>query len=130
MNIEIVVEVTDIDEKLTRDFIDYCCEALSIKPESILVGEKNKIIEKDSLGMYCKVEEDTYIIDTSTTGKTLTEIYKTIAHELVRVKQYEKNRMSKPSYIPPDQQKTWDIEAERKSYFLVKEYVDILKEMV
>lgn len=132
MNIEMIIEVTDLDEKLTKDFVTFCCKELDISPSQIDVEGWPEPLKNNALGLCYNVTEDEYLIMVSTRGRTLTEIYNTIAHELIHVKQYEKDDLdvSMAAHKPAYEDRWWEIEAREKSLDLVKKYVDILTELV
>jgi vacuolar-type H+-ATPase catalytic subunit A/Vma1 len=68
---------------------------------------------------------------TQTKNRNLTEVYITIAHEMVHVKQFIKQNLSdKYSNKRPHHDRWWEREANAKSKELVKKYVDILYNMV
>ena len=133
MNFEMIIEVTDLNEKLTKDFVEFCCKELEIEPDSITIDAYDETIKHPALGLCWQVEDHKYIIEVATKNRTLTEIYNTVAHELIHVKQFEVDDLekyfvsiNKPTY----KERWWEIEAEKNSFDLVKKYVDILQELV
>lgn len=127
------VEVLNLDESLTKDFARFCCEYLNIKPSVLHIDGYDKLA--DGLLGYCldvDVDEGIYSIVVATKNRTVTEIYKTIAHEIVHVKQYMNQDLGNLIEMKDYNYKTvwWEVEANKKSDELVKKYVDILIGMV
>lgn len=127
------IEINDLDETLTENFINFCCEELDIKPEILTVDGWETPFPKNqkATGLCYEVNNGEYWIMTQTKNRNLTEVYITIAHEMVHVKQFIKQGLSdKYSDKRPHHDRWWEREANAKSVELVKKYVDILYNMV
>jgi hypothetical protein len=127
------VKVKNLDERLTVDFATFCCHALDIKPRVLYIDAYDELA--DGLLGYCldvDVDKGIYSIVVSTGDRNITEIYKTIAHEIVHVKQYMLQDLGNLIEMKGYDYKSvwWEEEANKKSDELVKKYVDILIEMV
>ena len=127
-----IINVTNLDRRLTVDFVNFCCEQLGIKPRKLYVNGYDDM--SDTLKGYCiDVEEDVFTVAVSIKDRTTTEIYTTIAHELVHVKQYMTQDLTR---FLADQKETdyhtswYEREAREKSFVFVKKYVDILVGLV
>lgn len=126
------IEINDLDETLTENFITFCCEELDIKPEILTVDGWETPFPKNqkATGLCYEINNGEYWIMTQTKNRNLTEVYITIAHEMVHVKQFIKQNLSdKYSKKRPHHDRWWEREANAKSVELVKKYVDILYNM-
>ena len=125
-----IIEVVELDTSLTTNFINFCCDELAVYPELITIEGQDKSFKDGALGLCYEVNnKEDYLIMVSKEGRNATEIYNTIAHEMIHVKQFmiqnlSKNvcQESKPVYTNHPR----EIEAKEKSFNLVKKYVDIL----
>lgn len=126
------IEVVELDVVLTEKFIQFCCEELNIKPQHITIEGWSDPFQNGALGLCYEVNNDhEYLIKVSTKGRNATEIYNTIAHEMIHVKQFMKQDLSNfiEAHKPAYDDRWWEIEAKKKSLNLVKKYVDILYNM-
>lgn len=127
------IEVTDLDPVLTEQFVTFCCKELDISPKYIYVEGWDTPLFNKANGLCYEVEHDyEYLIMVQTKDRNITEIYNTVAHELVHVKQFIKEDLvnhiekEKPIYS----ERWWEKDASKNSVELVKKYVDILYDMV
>jgi hypothetical protein len=127
------VEVTDLDPVLTEKFVTFCCEEMDIDPGLVYVEGWDTPLFNKATGLCYEVEHlEEYLIHVYTKDRNLTEIYNTLAHEMIHVKQFMKQDLGnvvtqhKPIYT----ERWWEKEASVNSLQLVKKYVDILYEMV
>lgn len=127
------VEVVQLDLALTESFIQFCCEQLDIEPDLVTVEGWDDPFKDGAFGLCYEVNDDNeYLIMVATKDRTPTQIYNTIAHEMVHVKQFMKQGLSKnivDAHKPAYNERWWEIEASEKSLNLVKKYVDILYDM-
>ena len=125
------IEVVELDAVLTEDFISFCCDQLSIKPDHITVEGWPEPFKNGALGLCYEVDTSEYLIMVSTKNRTATEIYNTIAHEMVHVKQFMRQDLGNiiEAHKPAYNERWWEIEAAEKSLNLVKKYVDVLHSM-
>lgn len=130
------IEVFELDTTLTEKFISFCCDQLEVHPDLITVeGWDN--LKNDSangaLGLCFEVDfKQEYLIMVATKDRNLTEIYNTIAHEMIHVKQFMKQNLGKnmcEEHRPIYSERWWEVEASENSVDLVKKYVDILYNM-
>ena len=127
------IEVVELDETLTEKFVTFCCDQMGIYPDLITVEGWDGPFKDGALGLCYEVNlKEEYLIMVATKGRNLTEIYNTIAHEMVHVKQFMINNLSKnicDMHKPIYEDRWWEKEASQKSMNLVKKYVDILYSM-
>ena len=127
------VEVDCLDPILTENFVHFCCDQLRVHPDLIRVEGWDDPFKDGALGLCYEVDfKEEYLIMVATKGRTATEIYDTIAHEMVHVKQFVNQRLGKEieQEKPIYENRWWEKEASEKSFNLVKKYVDILENMV
>ncbi|MDB9980591.1 hypothetical protein OAD61_00615 [bacterium] len=128
------IEVTELDITLTENFIEFCCNQLGVYPDLIAVEGWDEPFRGGSLGLCYEVDfKQEYLIMVAKKGRNITEIYTTIAHEMIHVKQFMKENLSKiviEKHKPIYSERWWEIEAEEKSTDIVKKYVDKLYNMV
>ena len=124
------IEVTDLDVSLTENFINFCCDDLGVYPDLITVEGWDEKFPSGATGLCYEVDfKEEYIIMVSKEGRNTTEIYDTIAHEMIHVKQFMINNLSKnlcQASRPHYTERWWEIEAKENSFDMVKKYVDIL----
>ena len=122
-----IISVLNLDQKLTNDFVKFCCNQLGIKPRQLYVNGYDDISE-DLKGYCIDVEDDVFTIATSTKDRNITEIYTTIAHELVHVKQYMKQNLGVllESSVLDYYNTWWEVEARNLSVDLMCAYVGTL----
>ena len=128
------IEVIDLDVSLTENFIKFCCDELESYPDFITIEDKENLLKNGALGLCYEIDINTeYLIVVAKNGRNITEIYNTIAHEMIHIKQYMKQNLSQSAfkeYKPPYDKRWWEIEAKENSFNLVKKYVDNLYSMV
>lgn len=112
---------------LVSDFVNFTCKELSINPEKITVASWDA--GKEMRGV-CIDESDTeFIILVNEAERNLTEVFTTIAHEMIHVKQYMKENLGlfldNRSYIPYPE-RWWEKEAFNNSIKLVEKFVRTL----
>ena len=125
-----IIEVYELDVSLTTNFVKFCCDELGVYPELITIEGWETPLKDGALGLCYEVDcKEDYVIMVSTKDRNTTEIYNTIAHEMIHVKQFMTQNLSenvctenKPVYT----ERWYEIEAEKNSFELVKKYVDIL----
>lgn len=120
-----MIKVYDLDRKLTESFVTFCCEDLKIFPKLIEVSPIK--FDTDSTGLCIDVDEDEFLILTKTKDRNLTQIYKTIAHELVHVKQFIYDNLNDLLLTnEPYETCWWEKEAQEKSTNLISRYVKLM----
>ena len=81
------VKVKGLDPKLATHFTRFCCEHLPVWPKSIEIFAEDKLVNNKS-GLCIDIDEDNYLILISKKNKNISQIYTSIAHEMVHVKQF------------------------------------------
>lgn len=124
------IEITKLDITLTENFINFCCDELGVFPDNIAVEGWDQPFKDGALGQCYEVDaKEDYLIMVSKQGRNATEIYNTIAHEMIHVKQFMVQNLSKnlcQEHRPAYNERWLEIEAKENSFNLVKKYVDIL----
>jgi methyltransferase-like protein len=97
----------------TENFIRFCCVELNTYPNIITVKGWNDSTLRDNLfGLCYEVNcEDKYLITVAKQNRSITDIYTTLAEQMIQVKKFMKDNSATSEKI-------------------VKKYVDILIEMV
>lgn len=110
------VNVVDLDDALTKNFIKFCCVELHICPSSISVKGRSESLQNNATGYCYEVNcEDKYFITIAKKDKTVTEIYTALAHEMIQIKKFMEENNSITHY---------------DSAHIVKKYVDNLYNVV
>jgi len=127
--IEVCVTHPDIPLNgcLVTDFVNFTCKELNINPEKITVASWD--VGKEIHGI-CIDESDTeFIILVNEAERNLTEVFTTIAHEMIHVKQHMKENLGwfldNCSYIPY-LERWWEKEAFSLSLPLIEKFVKTL----
>lgn len=120
------VDIDISNEKLVKQFLFFLMRELAIAPKKVGVVSCD-LGEEGCVGMCLdSVEgENTYLILVDETDRNITQVFVTIAHEMVHVKQYMNenlgwfldNRTDIPYHT-----RWWEIEAFEKSVELVKQF--------
>lgn len=123
---ELVLDISN--KKLVEKFTKFLLGKLNISPKSIEIASTEM---KDCHGICVDITEDNYLILVDETDRNITEIFVTIAHEMVHVKQYMKENLGwfleNRSYIPYET-RWWEKEAFEKSVEYVKAFAKKVKE--
>jgi|TARA_B110000977_G_C11045477_1_gene480369 hypothetical protein len=124
------IEVTELDTSLTTNFVNFCCDDLGVFPDFITVEGWDEPFNNGALGLCYEVDaKEDYLIMVSKEGRNVTQIYNTIAHEMIHVKQFMVQNLSKnlcQEHKPLYRDRWWEKEAKENSFDMVKRYVDIL----
>lgn len=127
------IEVVDLDPVLTENFVKFCCNEFRVYPDLITIEGWDVPLKGNANGLCYEVHRnEEYLIYVNTVDRNVTEIYNTIAHEMIHVKQFIKNNLEElmnDIHKPVYEERWWEKEASKKSLELVKKYVDILYEM-
>lgn len=129
------IEVYDLDENLTERFIKFCCNELNVYPDEVTVEGWDTPLQNNATGLCFEVNfKSEYLIMVYKKDRTATEIYDTVAHEMIHVKQFVMQNLDKQiqsgESMPIYEDRWWEKEASEKSFSLVKKYVDTLYNMV
>lgn len=109
---------------LIERFITWLCRELDVTPNSIAVQGDDEI-DQGVLGLCIDVSEDDFLILVKTGNRNIGEVFNTIAHEMIHVKQYMKENLGwfldNRSDIPY-LQRWWEVEAFSNSVSLVERF--------
>jgi len=116
---------TELDRsyvRLVEIFVEFLCFELSICPrEIVILGEDIN----GGLGQCIDVDEDSFLILVKETGRDIGQIFTTIAHEMIHVKQYmtqELGRLLDENRDLSYDSRWWEREAYEKSVPLVEKF--------
>ncbi len=121
------INVHGLNEELAKQAIEFFCAELDIRPSEISVMCDSTI--KSNGICYENVYGD-YLILVNTGKRNITEIFLTLAHELVHVKQFMKNELARvfaeDAGKTPYKERWWEREAFEREADLVKGFVELL----
>lgn len=107
---------------LTQKFVLWLCRELDIQPDAVSVYGEDDI---DVLGMCIDDSETEFTILVKTGARNIGEIFNTIAHEMIHVKQYMKENLGMLlddcEHIPY-MQRWWEVEAFSNSVPMVEKF--------
>ena len=110
--------------KLTQRFVLWLCQELQVSPDSISVhGEDH--IDGDVNGLCIDISDTEYAILVKIGERDIGQVFCTIAHEMVHVKQYMKENLGHwmdNCHDIPYMQRWWEVEAFSKSVPLVEKF--------
>jgi len=115
-------------QELLINFVKMCLTELDIKPKTIYIYFENEkyIGNTQSTGMCIDNFIDDFTILAAKNNRTITEVFRTVAHELVHVKHYMKDNLSDLFLQEADghyENLWWEKEARTKSEQLVLQFV-------
>lgn len=125
MNIK--VQVNKRYDELIYSFIEFLCKELSIHPRSLSIDSCDL---EGSTGMCFDEDDMSYTILVREKNRKIENVFITIAHEMVHVKQYildELGKLLDESRDLPYDQRWWEIEAKNKSLSLVEKFSKEIK---
>ena len=116
------INVHGLNEELAEKAIRFFCSELDINPAEISIMADSTLSVN---GMCFENEVGDYLILVNTVKRNITQIFLTIAHELVHVKQYMKENLAKcfaeDKGKTPYKERWWEKEAfEKETELLVK----------
>jgi hypothetical protein len=107
---------------LVNEFVKFLCSELSINPREItIVGEDIS----NGLGHCIDVDEESFLILVKETDRNIGQVFTTIAHEMIHVKQYmtqELGRLLDEQSDVPYEQRWWEREAYENAVPLVEKF--------
>ena len=116
-----------LNMRLVSDFVSFVCKELNITPSKITVASYD--VGDQIHGMCIDESDSEYIILVNETERNLTEVFTTIAHEMIHVKQYMKENLSwflaNRSHIPY-MERWWEKEAFTGAVPLVEKFAKTL----
>lgn len=116
---------TSLDRKYDRlvsEFVQFLCDELGVRPRKIDVVGTDLF---ENLGMCLDVEDETYLIFVKETGRRIDQIFITIAHEMIHVKQYmtqELGRLLDEQQHVPYEERWWEQEAYERAVPLLEKF--------
>ena len=122
------VQIIDVSKPATVEiFVNFLCRELKIKPSSITV---TSVESDDCYGLCYDQTEKDYVIYVKEQDRNIGEIFTTIAHEMIHVKQYMKENLGwfvdNSSYIPY-LERWWEKEAFSGAVPLVEKFIKTLQ---
>jgi len=124
MNIELT---SDFDRNVVERFITFLCSELNIVPRELTIATYHM---SDALGMCIDTSPDEFIILVNEEERKPIDIFVTIAHEMVHVKQYMKDNLGwfldNRSDIPY-MKRWWEVEAYKDSVTLVEKFIHTIQ---
>ena len=115
-------------QELLIHFVKMCLSELDINPKKIYICFENEkyIGNTQSTGMCIDNFIDDYTILAAKNNRTITEVFRTVAHELVHIKHYMKDNLSDLFLQEADdnyENLWWEKEARLKSERLIIKFV-------
>jgi hypothetical protein len=111
-------------KQLVENFVRFACVELDIQPKSLVIAKYDVV--DDTLGLCIDDTTEDYIILVHTADRDIGQIFVTIAHELIHVKQYMKENlgwfMDNQSQHIPYMERWWEQEAFKWSVPLVEKF--------
>lgn len=109
-------------DRLVNDFVKFLCSELCILPRHItIIGYDLEV----NYGMCFDESEGNFTILVKETGRDIGQIFTTIAHEMIHVKQYmtqELGRLLDEQRDVPYEQRWWEQEAYENAVPLVEKF--------
>lgn len=109
-------------DRLVNRFVEFLCGELSIHPHDITIVGTDL---KEDIGQCIDVDDGSYLILIKEEGRDIGQIFTTIAHEMIHVKQYmtqELGRLLDEQQHLPYMERWWEKEAYEKSVPLVEKF--------
>lgn len=117
-----IVETFIESPSSVKMFVDFLCEELKIKPNRITIASFES---EDSFGVCYDETETDFVILVKEQNRNVGEIFTTIAHEMIHVKQYMKDNLGwfldNNSHIPY-LERWWEKEAYSNAVPLVEKF--------
>jgi hypothetical protein len=115
-------------DSLVQQFVNFICKELSINPLKLTIASYD---EDDNLNGLCMDESDSeFIILVKETDRNIGEIFTTIAHEMIHVKQYMKENLGwflDNRKDIPYMDRWWEKEAFKDAVPLVEKFASTFK---
>lgn len=113
-------------EELANVFAEFLCKELSVMPRELhIVGTDLD----EGVGQCIDIDEESYLILVKESGRRLEQIFITIAHEMIHVKQYMTQELGRildeHSHIPYED-RWWETEAYERSVPLLEKFSETL----
>jgi hypothetical protein len=87
------INIVDLDDTLTKNFIKFCCVELNTYPDMITVkGRDEPTLKDNAVGLCYEVNcAHKYLIVVAKQNRSVTDIYTTLAQEMMQVKKFMKS---------------------------------------
>lgn len=87
------INVVGLDDILIKNFIKFCCVELNTYPDIITIkGWDEPTLKDNALGFCYEVNcQDKYLIYVAKQNRSVTDIYTTLAEEMIQVKKFMTN---------------------------------------
>ena len=127
------IEIYDLyNSNAIYDFVNFICDHFQINPKCLtLCSMDEKLRNEEKIFGACIDEDiDNFIILVYQGNRRIEEVFNTIAHEMIHVKQFIKENLNEWMYVDADvpyEKRWWEIEANTLSKDLVLKFVDFLK---
>lgn len=109
-------------DRLVSEFVQFLCDELDVRPRKIDVVGTDLF---ENLGMCLDVEDESYLIFVKETGRRIDQIFITVAHEMIHVKQYmtqELGRLLDEQRQVPYEERWWEQEAYERAVPLLEKF--------
>ena len=116
---------TDLNKsyvKLANRFVEFLCSELSVRPSKLSIVSADL---RDCIGQCIDFDEDNYVILVKEDGRDIGQVFTTIAHEMVHVRQYmtqELGRLLDEQQHIPYEERWWEKEAYEMAVPLVEKF--------
>ena len=114
-------------QSLVEDFVRFTCNELGVTPNSLVVAKYEPV--DDTLGLCIDETSEDFIILIHTENRNLGQIFVTLAHELIHVKQYMKENLGwfmDNRVDIPYMERWWEKEAFERSVPLLEKFTKTL----
>jgi len=109
-------------EYLVDPFVRFLCDELGVLPREVTIVSQDI---DNGVGLCIDVEPDEFLIFVKESGRRVDQVFVTIAHEMIHVKQYmtqELGRLLDEHKNVPYMERWWEKEAYEKSVLLVEKF--------
>lgn len=127
------IEVHNLDYKMViKDFVSFLCKELQINPNKVYVYGMDESVYKEQRAVGACIDEpnDEFILLVYQGSRKIENIFDTIAHEMIHVKQFLKENLNhwlNTCSDVPYKQQWWEVEAWNNSANLVIKFANFLK---
>jgi len=109
---------------LTERFVVWLCNELNVAPDTVVIQGDDDIGD-GILGLCVDVSDSDFLIMVKTSDRNIGEVFNTIAHEMIHVKQYMTENLGwflDNRFSIPYHQRWWEVEAFSKSLSFVEKF--------
>jgi hypothetical protein len=109
-------------DRLANRFVKFLCDELRVTPREITILGQDV---EDGLGLCIDITRDSFLILVKEDGRDIGQIFTTIAHEMIHVKQYmtqELGRLLDEQKHVPYKERWWEKEAYENAVPLVEKF--------